>query len=71
MSLKNILYTLMLLLISNFANANNEIEMADQFRAEGKIYIVIAVISIVFAGFVAFVLYLDNKISKIEKKLNQ
>jgi len=71
MSLKNILYTLMLLLISNFANANNEIEMADQFRAEGKIYIVIAVISIVFAGFVAFVLYLDNKISNIEKKLNQ
>jgi Na+-translocating ferredoxin:NAD+ oxidoreductase RnfA subunit len=70
MGLKRFLFALVLILISSFVNANNEIEMADQFRADGKIYIVIAVISIVFAGFIGFTIYLDNKISKIEKKIN-
>ena len=42
------------------------IDMADIFRADGKIYVVIAVIGIVFLGIVAYLMYLDRKISTLE-----
>jgi CcmD family protein len=45
-----------------------EPQMADQFRKEGKIYVVIGVILIIFAGLVAFLVYLDRKLNKLEKK---
>jgi len=47
------------------------VEMADQFRADGKIYVVVAVIAIVFLGISLYLVYLDRKISKIEKSLNK
>lgn len=49
------------------ANAQ-EPQMADLFRKEGKIYVVIGVILIIFAGLVAFLVYLDRKLNKLEKK---
>lgn len=42
-------------------------EMADLFRSNGKIYVVIAVMAIVFAGIAIYLLYLDTRIRKIEK----
>lgn len=42
-------------------------EMADSMRAEGKIYVVVLVLATIFAGIVAYLVYLDRKISKIEK----
>jgi CcmD family protein len=45
-----------------------EPQMADLFRKEGKIYVVIGVILIIFAGLVAFLVYLDRKLNKLEKK---
>lgn len=46
-------------------------EMADTFRQEGKIYVVIAVIGIVFASLIGILVYLERRISKIEKELNE
>jgi hypothetical protein len=42
-------------------------EMADAFRADGKIYVVVAVISIVFIGLAIWLFRLDRKISRLEK----
>jgi uncharacterized iron-regulated membrane protein len=43
-------------------------EMADLFRAEGKIYVVVAVIGIVFAGLVAYLVWMERRITQLEKK---
>jgi hypothetical protein len=51
----------------NYAQENT-VSMADNFRKEGKIYVVIGVILIIFAGLVAFLVYLDRRLTKLEKK---
>ncbi len=45
-----------------------EVEMARKFYGEGKINIVIAVMVIIFAGIVWYLIRLDKKISKLEKE---
>jgi hypothetical protein len=42
-------------------------EMADVFRSEGKIYVVITVISIIFLCLIGYLVYLDIKLRKLEK----
>ena len=44
-------------------------EMADAFRAEGKIYVVVAIILIVLAGLVAYLFLLDRKMKKLERMI--
>jgi hypothetical protein len=48
----------------------SDIEMADQLRADGKIWVVVGVIALIFAGIIAYLVRLDSKISKVEKELN-
>lgn len=43
------------------------VEMADKFRADGKIYVVIAVVLVILFGLILYVARLDRKISKLEK----
>jgi CcmD family protein len=43
------------------------VEMADLFRAEGKIYVVLAVLGIVFVGLVAYLVWMERRIQKLEK----
>ncbi len=43
--------------------------MADAFRADGKIYVVIGVVLVVLAGMIIYLFNLDRKISKIEKEM--
>lgn len=63
--------TLLLISISTFAqDGSNDIEMADVMRSNGKIYIVVAVLAFIFAGIVVYLINLDRKISKIEKRIN-
>lgn len=45
---------------------NSQVEMADQFRADGKIYVVVAVIMTIFAGITAYLFVLDKKITHLE-----
>lgn len=56
------------LLLSSPLLAQNEVEMADTFRAQGKIYVVVAILSIVFTGIVIYLIRLDRKISRLEKE---
>ena len=43
-------------------------EMADTMRSNGKIYVVVAVILTIFLGIIIYLVRLDNKINKLEKK---
>ena len=44
-------------------------EMADTMRSEGKIYVVVAILLIVLFGLIAFLIFTDRKVSRIEKVL--
>lgn len=46
----------------------NEPEMADTFRSNGKIYVVVAVILTIFAGIIIYLVRLDRKMSRIERE---
>jgi hypothetical protein len=52
------------------AAVGSDVEMADRLRADGKIWVVVAVVAIVFTGIVINMVRLDSKVSKIEKELN-
>ena len=45
----------------------SEIEMADNMRSNGKIYVVVLTVLIILIGLFLFLIYLDKKISKLEK----
>lgn len=65
------LYTLIafiLLSVITQAQTNNGPAMADSFRSDGKIYVVIAVLSIIFACIIAYLVYIDIKLKKLENK---
>lgn len=67
--MKKIISFLVLLLTSFNLFAQEEVQMADQMRADGKIWVVVAVIAIVFIGIITYLVLLDRKICKIEKNL--
>ncbi len=48
-----------------------EVEMADKLREDGKIWVVVGVILIIFAGIILYLIRLDAKISKLEKQVKQ
>ena len=48
-----------------------EPEMADTFRTEGKIYVVIAVMAVILTGLFIYLFSIGNKISRLEKKLGE
>lgn len=50
--------------LSGFAQ---NIEMADQMRADGKIYVVVAVLLIILIGLLFYLISIDRKISRLEK----
>jgi CcmD family protein len=46
-----------------------DVEMADTFRKDGKIWVVVAVIAVSFIGLFAYLFSMDRKLTKIEKKM--
>jgi K+-transporting ATPase A subunit len=44
-------------------------EMADALRQNGKIYVVVAVIAVVLAGLLFFLISLDRKLTRLEKEI--
>ncbi|AFM03696.1 hypothetical protein Fleli_1261 [Bernardetia litoralis DSM 6794] len=45
---------------------NTEISMADVFREDGKIYVVVAVLTTIFSGIVVFLVVTESKLKKLE-----
>ena len=67
MKIRSILTTLFcLLFIQSFAQ-ETAVEMADTMRSNGKIYVVVGVLLVIFTGIVIYLIRLDRKISVMEK----
>ena len=54
-----------------FAQETQPVEMADQMRASGKIYVVIAVLAVIFMGIVAYLVRIERKLAKLEKDMKK
>lgn len=61
---------LSLFLLVTSAHAQESVEMADTLRSSGKIYVVVAVIALIFLGMLLFLFSLDRRIKKIEQTNN-
>lgn len=64
-----ILLSLLLSLAGNLVYAQETVEMADTMRANGKIYVIVAIILIVLAGLISYLFVLDRKITRLEREL--
>ncbi len=47
------------------------VQMADTFRHEGKIYVVVLVLVIILTGVILFLIRVDRKIFKLEKRIGK
>ena len=52
--------------VLGFAQNPESVEMADAMRGSGKIYVVIAVIVVIFVGLLAYLLYLERRVQRLE-----
>jgi len=71
--LKQIPTVLMLILLAAlqaFAQGS-EVEMADKLRQDGKIWVVVGVILLIFSGLIIYLISLDRKITKLEKQVQK
>jgi CcmD family protein len=59
-----------LLTATTFAQTQ-QVEMADTMRANGKIYVVVAIVLTVLLGFIVYLVSIDRKLSKLEKELKK
>jgi len=66
---RNFLAVLMSFMLALPALAQAPVEMADGMRAEGKIYVVVAIILMVLIGLFTYLFLLDRKVKKLEDKL--
>ncbi len=44
-----------------------QVEMADALRQNGKIYVVVVIVSIIFIGIIGYLISIDRKLNKLEK----
>ena len=63
--------TLVALLFQTSLFAQPEVEMADTLRSEGKIYVLVAIMLVIFLGLIGYLVLMDRKVSRLEKKISQ
>jgi len=69
MAKKSALSILLLMLTTLMASAQStQPEMADTMHSNGKIYVVVLVLATIFAGIIVFLVRIDRRITKLEKK---
>jgi len=68
--MKKILFLALLLSAFStvFAQQSQQVEMADVMRSSGKIYVVIAIVVIIFIGLAIYLFSIDRRLKKIEKE---
>ena len=49
--------------------SQSQIEMADDFRGEGKIYVVIMVVLLILGGIFFTLFWFDRRLSQLEKQI--
>jgi len=63
--------TLLLLLLTFtavFAQADTSVEVDNALRSDGKIYVVVCIICIIFIGLAIYLFTIDRRLKKIEKE---
>ena len=50
------------------AQPGKDVEMADALRSNGRIYVVVVTLSIVFIGLAIYLFSMDRRLRKIEKE---
>jgi len=63
-----LLFTVLAFILSHPIGAQIPVEMADTMRADGKIRVVIGVITIIFIGIVVYLMRLEMRMKQIEKR---
>ena len=53
------------------AQGSASVEMADTFRQEGKIYVVVLGLLIILTGVILFLIRVDRKIFKLEQRIGR
>lgn len=66
--MKRIVFTALMLLISAVSVWAQPVEMADTLRGSGKIYVVVAVLAVIFIALIVYLFTIDNRLRKIEKR---
>jgi hypothetical protein len=63
--------TLIFLLVALFSGAQaTGPAMADPMRENGKIYVVIGVIAVIFVSIALFLVYIERRLTRLERRLN-
>jgi CcmD family protein len=65
----SITFVMVLMMMPGMLQAAESIPDSDFFRSTGKINVVFAVIAIIFAGLIFYLIRLDRKITRLEKQL--
>lgn len=69
MTIKKIALTLTFLTLTlNLFAQQEQVEMADALRSNGKIYVVVSCIAIILIGLLAYLFSLDRRLKILEKK---
>ena len=72
MQTKKLFSLLLVLILSTLPGfAQDQVEMADLMRSNGKISVVVAVAATVMLGLIIYLISIDRKVSSIEKKLKK
>jgi hypothetical protein len=50
---------------------NTRVEMADKMREDGKIYVLVAIVTTILGGLLVYAVSIDRKLSKLEKEMHQ
>ncbi len=65
--MKGFFVTLLLLIFAASTRAQS-VEMADTLRGSGKIYVVVAVISVILIALILYLFSIDRRVKKMEKR---
>lgn len=69
--MKKVLLTTIFVFACLLGMAQDQPEMADAFRKDGKIYVVVGIIVVILIGLFTFLFLLDRKLTKIESLLEE
>ncbi len=67
--MRQIIISLFLFLNTFVFAQTSKPEMADKMRAEGKIYVVVAVVTLILIGLFTYIIITDKKVKDIEDRL--
>jgi CcmD family protein len=69
--IRNRVLLVLILALASIVNARAQGADADFLESMGKMYVVLAVVLAIFFGIVAFLVYLDRKLTKLENQIKE